>query len=502
MELISIYRDIANRCSGNVYVGVVGPVRCGKSTFIKKFMEEAVIPEISNDYDKKRATDELPQSAGGKTIMTTEPKFIPDEAVEIEFGDNSKIRVKMIDCVGYLIPDVLGTTEEGNTRMVKTPWSDAEMSFEAAAEFGTQKVISEHSTVGILITTDGSIGDIPRENYISAEEKIANELRELGKPYVIILNSAKPDSDEAIALAIELEKKYSTPVALINCLELDISDINHILNMLVLEFPVTEMNLKLPSWISALKGGHKLISLVTNSVKDMVYSLKTLGNLQKYTESLSEKLSQNIREVYENSGCKIDIKNVDVANGTVDLELNLPEKMYYDIICEITGLNIHNQSELIQSLSNLAESKKEFDKYQKAIIDLEENGYGIVLPEIDEMHLEEPQIIRQAGAYGVKLKASATSVHMIRANIETEINPIVGSEEQSEELINYLNSEFGDDPKKIWDSNIFGKSLYEMMNDGLHSKLSHLSDESKERLSETLSRVINEGSGGLICIIL
>ena len=502
MELISIYKDIADRCNGNVYVGVVGPVRCGKSTFIKKFMEEAVIPEITNDYDRKRATDELPQSSGGKTIMTTEPKFIPDEAVQIEFGDSSNVKVKMIDCVGYLIPDVLGTTEDGNTRMVKTPWSETEMTFDKAAELGTKKVIKEHATVGLLITTDGSFGDIPRANFAQAEEKIVSEIKELGKPYVIILNSATPESDESIALAIELEKKYNAPVALVNCLELDTEDINHILNMLVLEFPVSEMQLILPGWISALKGGHKLNGIITNVVKNMVNTLHTLGNVQTYAEKLSEQLSQNIGELYEDPLCTISIDSINVANGSVDLKLNLPDKMYYEIICEITGLNIKNQSELIQSLSNLAEAKKEFDKYQRAIIDLEENGYGIVLPEIDEMHLEEPQIIRQAGAYGVKLKASATSVHMIRANIETEINPIVGTEEQSEELINYLNSEFGEDPKRIWDSNIFGKSLYEMMNDGLHTKLSHLSDESKERLSETLSRVINEGSGGLICIIL
>lgn len=502
METSSIYRDIATRCGGNIYIGVAGPVRCGKSTFIKKFMEEAVIPQITDEFDKKRAIDELPQSAAGKTVMTTEPKFIPDEGVDVDFGDNSSIKVKMIDCVGYMIPDALGGEEDGNIRMVKTPWSNEAMAFEDAAELGTKKVIYEHSTVGILLTCDGTIGDIPRENYIEAEEKVASQLREIGKPYVIVLNSSVPDSAEAIDLALQLEKKYGAPVALINCLELDGHDINHILNMLILEFPIKEVSIKLPTWISALRPNHKLVSTVTSTVKELSGSLNTLGGAADFASRLESAVNRIICEMYGDIECGITVKRSDASTGKTVITMDLPDKIYYDIICEITGLQIGSQSELIRCLTGLAEAKKEMDKYERAIADLEDNGYGIVLPDINEMTLEEPQIIRQAGSYGVKLKASATSVHMIRANIETEINPIVGTEEQSEELIKYLNEEFGDDPQKIWDSNIFGKSLYEMMNDGLHTKLSHLSPESKEKLSETLSRVINEGSGGLICIIL
>ena len=502
METSSIYKDIATRCGGNIYIGVAGPVRCGKSTFIKKFMEEAVIPQIADEYDKKRAVDELPQSAGGKTVMTTEPKFIPDDGVGISFGNNSEIKIKMIDCVGYMIPDALGNEENGNVRMVKTPWSKEPMPFDEAAELGTQKVIYDHSTVGILLTCDGTIGDIPRASYVEAEEKIARQLKEIGKPFITVLNSACPDSNEAIELALQIETKYNTPVALVNCLELNIEDINHILNMLILEFPVKELSFQLPAWVTAIRPTHKLISCITSTIKEWAPSIKTLGRAGEIAEKIKDTISDKLGELYGLCECRIKINKTDVSNGKITLQLYLPDKIYYDTICEITGLQISSQSELIKNLTNLAESKKELDKYEKAIADLEENGYGIVLPEIDELTLEEPQIIRQAGSYGVKLKASASSVHMIRANIETEINPIVGTEEQSEELIKYLNEEFGDDPKKIWDSNIFGKSLYEMMNDGLHTKLAHLSDESKEKLSETLSRVINEGSGGLICIIL
>ena len=502
METSSIYKDIATRCGGNIYIGVAGPVRSGKSTFIKRFMESAVIPQINDEFDKKRAIDELPQSAGGKTVMTTEPKFIPDEGVDIDFGDNASIKVKMIDCVGYMIPDALGGEENGNTRMLKTPWSEEAMPFEIAAELGTQKVIYDHSTVGILLTCDGTIGDIPRDNYVTAEEKVARQLNDIGKPYVIVLNSSEPESNHAIELALELEKKYLAPVALVNCLELDNHDINHILNMLVLEFPIKEISFKLPAWISALRPNHKLILSLTKIIKELSPVVKDLGGAADLADELKLSINMILMDLYGDYECDVSIKLTDASSGRSHFQIELPEQLYYNIICEITGLQINGPKELIRCLTDLAESKKEMDKYEKAITDLEDNGYGIVLPDISEMTLEEPQIIRQAGSYGVKLKASATSVHMIRANIETEINPIVGTEEQSEELIKYLNEEFGDDPQKIWDSNIFGKSLYEMMNDGLHTKLSHLSSESKEKLSETLSRVINEGSGGLICIIL
>lgn len=502
METKHIYKDIATRTGGDIYIGVVGPVRCGKSTFIKHFMEEAVIPGIVDDYDKKRAIDELPQSSGGKTVMTTEPKFIPDEAISVSFGDSANAKIKMIDCVGYMIPDALGAMEEGSPRMVNTPWSEDLMPFEEAAELGTSKVIREHSTVGMLVTTDGSFGDISRESFVEAEARIAKELRYIGKPFVIILNSATPESDSSEKLALELEEKYKAPVALINCKEIDYGDICHIFEMLLFEFNINEFSIKLPNWVSALNSEHKLISGIIDVAKSISKNISNLNDASKCTDILKSEVEGIIKDLYSVDGCDAYSESVDVGVGRISFSLEFPESLYYKILCEETGLQIESQSQLISVLCNLASSKAEFDKYADAIRELNENGYGVVLPNIDSMKIEEPQIIRQSGSYGVKLKASATSVHMIRATIQTEINPIVGTEQQSEELIHYIMDEFENDPKRIWESNIFGKSLYELLNDGLHTKLSHLSDESKEKLSETLSRVINEGSGGLICIIL
>lgn len=502
MEANMIYKDIANRTGGDIYIGVVGPVRCGKSTFIKRFMQEAVLPGIDNEYDRKRTTDELPQSSGGKTVMTTEPKFIPDDAVTVSFGENSKLKVKMIDCVGYMIPEALGATEEGSIRMVKTPWSEELLPFEEAAEIGTRKVITDHSTVGMLVTTDGSFGDITRDAFIEAENKIAKEMKDLGKPFVVILNSAHPDSAEAEALAFELENKYEAPVALINCLELDFDDISHILEMLLYEFPINEVSVDIPSWICALKGEHKLVRMIINAIKDSSFQVKNLSDASDFMSELKSKLDILLLDVYDSENCSVSANSIDISSGDMSFNLNLSEKLYYKILCEQTGLQVNNQSELISVLIDLSKIKKEFEKYSKAIDELEENGYGIVLPDVNAMSIEEPQIIRQSGSFGIKLKANAPSIHMIKANIQTEINPIVGTEEQSEELVKYIMNEFEEDPNKMWDLNIFGKSLHELLNDGLHTKLSHLSDDSREKLSETLSRVINEGSGGLICIIL
>lgn len=502
METNVIYKDIATRTGGDIYIGVVGPVRCGKSTFIKKFMEEAVIPGITNEYDKKRTTDELPQSSSGKTVMTTEPKFIPDEAVKVSFDGSSQLRVKMIDCVGYMIPEALGATEEGSARMVKTPWSDDLLPFEKAAEIGTHRVITEHSTVGVLVTTDGSFGEIRRDSYIDAEKRIVNELKELGKPFIIVLNSSDPDNEDTIKLAIELENDYKAPVALINCLDLDFNDISHIFEMLLYEFPINEITFNLPAWLSALKSDHRLIDMITSSIKEVLPAIHNLSDIKKFIFKLKEKMNLMCADIFNECNFNIISEKVEIGSGNITLKLMLPEKLYYEILSEHTGLQVKNQSHLISVLTELAKAKKEFDKYKKAISDLEENGYGIVLPDVENMSIEEPQIIRQSGSFGVKLKATAPSVHMIRANIQTEINPIVGSEEQSEELIRCIVEEFENNPEKMWEMNIFGKSLYELLSDGLHTKLAHLSDDSREKLSETLSRIINEGSGGLICIIL
>ncbi len=499
MTNTAIYEDIAKRGGGDIYIGVVGPVRSGKSTFIKRFMDTAVIPNIEGDYDRRRATDELPQSAGGRTVMTTEPKFIPDEAVTLTFGDSARMNVKMIDCVGYLVPDALGNTENGEVRMVNTPWSDEPMPFEEAAELGTKKVIEEHSTIGMVITTDGSFGDFSRESYVNAEERVVSELAKLGKPYAIIINSAKPDSDEATALALQLEEKYNAPVALVNCLELNSADINGILEMLLLEFPVREIRIKLPGWASALDSDHRLMKSILDAVSANAADVKKMGEIGS---GFTKRMSEAVMKDDETGMASVKITDIDMGVGTARLELELPDKLYYRIIGEMTGIAVESQGELLTMLKSLAEIKREYDKFSAAIDSVDESGYGIVMPDIDDLTLEEPEIVKQAGGYGVKLRASAPSVHMIRAVIETEINPIVGSEQQSEDLVKYMLHEFEEDPKRIWESNLFGKSLYELVNEGLHTKLEHMPDDARQKLAETLSRIINEGSSGLICIIL
>ncbi len=502
MKAERIYKDIAGRTGGDIYIGVVGPVRSGKSTFINRFMETAVIPNIVGEYGKKKARDELPQSAEGKTVMTAEPKFIPDEAVDVSFGDGGTIKMRMIDCVGYLIPDALGMTEDGEERMVKTPWSEEAIPFAKAAEEGTRKVMEEHSTVGMLVTCDGTIGDIPRESYVEAEMRIAKELSEIGKPYVLVLNSKYPNSEAAEDLAISLEKQYSCPVALVNCLELDSEDIEGILEMLLYEFPVKEIKLKLPQWVAAIPENHSLNSSMIRSIKETCGEVHSLSDIRGFCEHLEKAFSERIGDVSEHAECKVKIDSMDLSCGEVTLSADLSESLYYSIICDLTGLCVGSQSELISVLLELSEAKTELFKYREAIDQLEGGGYGIVMPKMEELKLSEPEIIKSSGAYGVRLCAKAESIHMIKAEIETEINPIVGTQDQAEEMIQRLISEYEDDPAKLWESNIFGKSLYELVSDGLNTKIDHLSSESREKLSETLSRIVNESSNGLICILL
>lgn len=499
MDKAQIYHDIAARTGGDIYVGVVGPVRTGKSTFIKRFMENAVIPNIANENDKIRARDELPQSAGGKTVMTTEPKFIPDEAVSITTDDGIEAKVRMIDCVGYLVEDALGNTENGELRMVNTPWSESAIPFEAAAELGTRRVINDHSTIGMLVTSDGSFGDIPRNNYIEAEERIANELHKIGKPFAVILNSAEPDGANAEQLALELEAKYTAPVALVNCTELDLGDINHILKMILDEFPIRELSIDLPQWCGALERDHWLREVIARSAVECAQKCEKIGELRsifngKFTESL-EKYAGIAKDV------STDI-SIDMGSGRCLVKLSLPVSLYYTVIGELTGITVTGERELISILRDLTEIKREWTKYAEALAELNEHGYGIVMPNVQDLTLEEPEIIKGAGGYGVKLKATAPSIHMIRAGITTEINPIVGSEAQSEELIKSLLSDFSDDPSKLWESNLFGKSLYELVNEGLHAKLEHMPNDARQKISETLGKIINDGSSGLICILL
>lgn len=488
----NIYHDIAVRTGGNIYVGVVGPVRTGKSTFIKRFMESLVIPNIKDEYERERAKDEMPQSAAGKTVMTTEPKFVPDEAVEISVSDGATMRVKMVDCVGYIVPEAMGHIENGQARMVNTPWSDEPMPFREAAELGTRKVICDHATIGMVVTTDGSIGEIPRESYVEAEGRVISELKEQGKPFAIILNSAKPESESAHALAYELEEKYKTPVALVNCLELDGEDIKHILGLVLGEFPVKELEIMLPEWTASLESDFPLKKELFECIKNCAASIKKIGDIENSLASLCE--NERIKGVKE--------VTIDLGSGCASAALELPSSLYYEVIGELTGLEVGSERELMGVLRDLSSAKKEYDKVAEALREVEEQGYGIVMPDAAELKLEEPEIVKQAGGYGVRLRASAESIHMMRANIETEINPIVGSEAQSEELVKYMLKEFEEDPKRIWESNLFGKSLYELVNEGLHTKLQNMPDDARAKLSETLERIINEGSGGLICIIL
>ena len=488
----SIYKDIALRTCGDIYIGVVGPVRSGKSTFIKKFMEELVLPNIAEGYSKERAIDELPQSAQGKTVMTTEPKFVPEDAVKIVIEGNAEMNVRLVDCVGYLHPEALGATEDGKARMVKTPWSTDEMEFTAAAEFGTRKVINEHSTIGMVVTTDGSIGEISRRSYEEAEKRIIAEMKTAGKPFAIILNSENPGSEDAEKLAISLEEEYGVPVALVNVLRLSGEDIKHILGLVLDRFPVSEVKIKLPDWIMRLNGDHRIKSSITESIKSCASQASNMGDV---SEAFS-KLSDN--EYVEN----VTAVSVNMGDGCAEFNVTVPDSLYYEVIGELTGFEIANDGELIKLLEELSQIKTKYDKVKDALEMVNDVGYGIVMPDVDELHLEEPQISKNSGNYGVRLRASAQSIHMIRANIETEINPIVGTEQQSAELIEHIMKDFEDEPKRIWESNMFGKTLYELVNEGLHSKLEHMPDEARQKLSETLERVINEGSGGLICIIL
>ncbi len=488
----SIYKDIAERTGGDIYIGVVGPVRTGKSTFIKRFMEALVLPNIAAGYSRERARDEMPQSAAGKTVMTTEPKFIPDEAVPINIDGVSSLRVKMIDCVGYIVPEALGTIENGQPRMVRTPWQSEPMPFVQAAETGTTKVIKDHSTIGMLVTTDGSIGDIKRESYVEAEERVVRELKQIGKPFAMILNSANPASEKAIALAYELESKYKVPVALVSCLDLDAEDIRHILELVLHEFPVTEITVKLPDWTAALDDTHRIRTSLLESVKKCAAKVTKTGDIEEAFKELNNNEFVSAAE----------ITDINLGNGKAKANVKLKDGLYYEIVSELTGFAISGEEDLIRLLRDFSTMKSNYERVAEALNDANDKGYGIVMPDIEDLHLEKPEIVKQAGGYGVRLRASAQSVHMIRANIETEISPIVGTEQQSEDLVKYMLREFEEAPERIWESNMFGKSLYALVNEGLHTKLEHMPEESRQKLSETLERIINEGSNGLICIIL
>ena len=492
MENLEIYQDISGRTGGDVYIGVVGPVRTGKSSFIKKFMELLVLPNIDNIYKKERAIDELPQSASGKTIMTTEPKFIPNEAVEINLNGNIKLKTRLVDCVGYLVNNALGHMENDMPRMVKTPWSGEEIPFETAAELGTKKVIVEHSTVGMVITTDGSITDIPREDYIEAEERVIRELKELNKPFIIILNSNDPYSEYTKSLANQLEEKYSAQVVTLNCLDMNIDDVNEIFEKLLYEFEIDKINLKLPKWINGLDYENELKQGLFEKIKNTFGEIHKIKEVQTVYEKMLE--NENVKSV--------NITEINLGTGIININMDLQDYLFYNMLSEITGEEISNEGDLFSCIFNLSKIKRDYDKMSYALHDVSERGYGIVTPTMDDLILEEPEIVKQGQKYGVKLKAKAPSIHMIKIDTETEVAPLVGSEKQSEELVKYLLSEFENDPKKIWKSNIFGKSVHELVNEGLQNKLARMPEDAQNKLRDTLQRIVNEGGGGLICIIL
>ncbi len=489
MDATAIYHDIAQRTGGDIYIGVVGPVRTGKSTFIKQFMETMLIPRIPAEAVRQRARDELPQSAAGRTIMTTEPKFVPETAVSVELEGGGSFRARLIDCVGYMVPGAMGHEENDKPRMVKSPWFNEEIPFDQAAETGTRKVICEHSTIGLVITTDGSISDIPRAGYEQAEQRVIEELESIQKPYVILLNCVEPQSPEVRALAEALAEKYQHTVLPVNCTDLSADDFAEILKSVLYEFPVRQLDFVLPRWVTMLDVGHWL--------QKQVY-----GAVQDWAEGVSMMKDVVGAGVVCDSCQKCTLQQLDLAAGVARLELALHPEIFYQVLGEETGLAICDEASLMPCVIQLARARREYEKIRGAMEQVDATGYGIVMPALDELRLEEPEIVRQGSRYGVRLRASAPSIHMMKAVISTEVSPIVGSERQSEELVKSLLQDFEQDPIKIWDSNIFGKSLHELVNEGLQNKLLHMPQEARARLQETLERVINEGCSGLICIIL
>ncbi|WP_325244512.1 stage IV sporulation protein A [Dysosmobacter sp.] len=488
----SIYQNIATRTAGDIYIGVVGPVRTGKSTFIKRFMETQVIPNIDNVYRKERARDELPQSGSGRTIMTAEPKFVPEEAAQIQLEGGGSCSVRLIDCVGYMVKGAIGSTEDDAPRMVTTPWYDHEIPMTEAAEIGTRKVIAEHSTIGIVVTTDGSIADIPREDYLEAEERVIRELQELGKPFIVLLNSSDPSGDRAEAIARDIASRYEVKCVPVNCLTLEEEDVAAILKAVLYEFPMQELDLYLPPWVDALPDGHPIKAGLYQAIRESTAQLHHIREVEDMVGALGQ--SEHISEAR--------VTALDLGTGVAAATLGLPRELFYQTLSEQSGFSVSDDGDLMSLLTRLSAVKAEYDKVAGALKDVRETGYGIVVPGIDELTLEEPEIMKQGGRYGVRLKASAPSIHMIRADIETAVSPIVGNEKQSEDMVNYLLQEFEGDTSKIWQSNIFGRSFHELVSEDLQTKLKRMPEDARKKLRETLERIINEGSGGLICIIL
>ena len=490
MDSFQLYKDMKARTNGEIYIGVIGPVRTGKSTFIKRFMDLLVLPNMEDEHMRERTRDEMPQSASGTTIMTTEPKFVPKEAAGIKLAEDVDVKIRLIDCVGFMVDGAAGHTENDAERQVKTPWFDYEIPFTKAASVGTQKVIREHSTIGIVVTTDGSIGNLPRENYVSAEEKTVQELQMIGKPFVILLNCKKPHTEEAKALQKALEEKYRVSVMRVNCEQLKVEDIHDIMRQILFEFPISEVEFFIPKWVEMLSREHPIKQELLQKVKEV---MEKLQDIRSATAGIGETDSNYIE--------KIQIEKIEMDSGKVKIRVQFDERFYYEVLSELTGTSIHGEYELISVMKELSAMKSEYTQIKDAFADVKLKGYGVVSPKREEIRLDEPTIIKQGNKYGVKIRSEAPSVHMIRANIETEIAPIVGNEEQARDLVKYLKSE-SETEGGVWETNIFGKSVEELVMDGMRNKIAMINDESQVKLQDTMQKIVNDSNGGLVCIII
>jgi len=488
----NILDDIAERTGGDIYLGVVGPVRTGKSTFVKRFMDLMVLPNIQDLYERERAKDELPQSGAGKTITTTEPKFVPNEAVEIFTKNGISLKVRLIDCVGYAVEGALGYEEDEEPRMVKTPWFDYEVPFEEAAEIGTRKVIADHSTIGIVMITDGSISDIPRANYIDAEERVIRELKEINKPFVVLLNSTHPFNQETMALVDELSNKYEAPIIPMDAANVSSEQILSILEEVLYEFPVQEVNIRLPLWVDELDEEYWLRADLEEAIRNVLREIQKVRDIDKAIEKLSD--IENVSYV--------NLEEMNLGTGTAAIDVTVPDELFYRSLSDVSGFTVEGNQDIIRIMKDLSFARKEYEKIAPALAEVQEAGYGVVTPRLEEMILEEPELIRHGSRFGVRLKAKAPSLHIIRADITTEITPIIGTEKQTEELVRYMLDEFEENPTKIWESNIFGKSLHDLVREGIQNKLHRMPENAQVKLQDTLQRIVNDGSGGLICIII
>lgn len=490
MDTFQLYKDMKARTNGEIYIGVVGPVRTGKSTFIKRFMDLLVLPNMTDEHAKARTKDELPQSASGTTIMTTEPKFVPKEAAEISLAEDVNVKVRLIDCVGFMVEGASGHIENDVERQVKTPWFEYEIPFTKAASIGTQKVIHEHSTIGIVVTTDGSIGNLPRESYVEAEEKTVHELQSIGKPFVLLVNCKKPYSEEAKNLAESLQEKYQTAALAVNCEQMKAEDVHRIMQQVLYEFPISEVEFYIPKWVEMLSRDH---AIKQDLLKTVRYVMEEMGDIRSAANGVAEWESDYIE--------KIQVERIAMDSGTVQIQIQFAQKYYYEVLSELTGTTIQGEYELISVMKELSAMKEEYVQIKDAFADVKMKGYGVVQPKREEIHLEDPVIMKQGNKYGVKIHSEAPSIHMIRANIETEIAPIVGNEQQAQDLITYIKTE-SETEDGVWATNIFGKSVEELVMDGMRNKIAMINDESQVKLQDTMQKIVNESNGGLVCIII